>query len=257
MSPLFNSKPPVTSGISSMEVQRIVHFLTDHFKVEQPKIKFSNMTRRGKYSVLHQTIIMGPRCWRGVHTAVHEFAHHLDMVRRGQAGKWMPRPTSVRRTYIGGGAFANLTHASRREFHGESFTMALEDCVMAVFGDQNLYSWETEYKSVKASHAKRFVHREKSEWKVSFLGIDSGLSWALPMAAEKSQPKSKNETIEALCAERCRLQQQYDRLTKLIKAANTSAMTAMQLTAERKAINAPYNAVVAKIKALRGEVKWD
>jgi len=193
MAPIFTTKPPVTSGISSMEIARIVKFMSEHFQVEQPKIKISN-TRRGKYSVLHKTIIMGTKSWRGVHTVVHEFAHHLDMLRRGHAGTFMAQPR-VRRMVVGSWGRMEMTRIGRREFHGESFTLALEDCVMAVFGNQNLYAWESEYKSVKSNHAKRFTHRVDG---VPTQPKPVGSTWlifrptitqrSLPMAAE-SQPQ--------------------------------------------------------------------
>jgi hypothetical protein len=194
---LFSTKPEVAKGLTRAEADQINTYLANHFKVAKPAIKWS-ATRRGKYSVMHQTIIIGHNSWRGKHTMVHEFAHHLDMVRRGHAGKWMPKPTRVRNVYIGGGAFAQLPSSGRREFHGESFTKALEDCVDAVFGCQHLYSWETEYKSVKANHAKRYAHIANAVTPGEVIGRPGWLvwrpkpqpqptqptQWSLPMAAE-------------------------------------------------------------------------
>ena len=157
---LFNTKPDIKEGISSMEVSRIVNFLADHFKVVVPKIKFSGRVRRGRYRLRDMTVIMGPKCWRGVHTAVHEFAHHLDLVRRGHAGAGGYKREA---TYVDGW----ITKIKRRSFHGESFTVALEDCVEAAFAKMTDYSWETEYRMVKKNHATRHFHpaEEKPIWK--------------------------------------------------------------------------------------------
>jgi hypothetical protein len=201
--PLYTTKPPVSSGLTSMEAAKILHFLTDHFQVRRPIMKWSRTSKRGRYSVLKQTVIVGPRVWRGVHTVVHEFAHHLDLVRRGQAGTTMsmPRRQVTVRSSIWG--TYTTSKSARREFHGESFTLALEDCVMAVFGDQNLYAWEAEYKSVMSNHAKRFRHNAGAARTPAPIGSSGWLVWRQgglrpvqqPMAAEQSARPEPTLTV--------------------------------------------------------------
>lgn len=105
------------------------------FNVATPGLQWS-ATRRGKYRWGWQgqvgTVILGPNVWRGWHTLVHEFAHHLDRERQKAT------PTAMAMFRFG-----------RRKHHGDSFSRALVDTVKVAYRDVNEYAWGTEYRTVQ------------------------------------------------------------------------------------------------------------
>jgi hypothetical protein len=123
--------------------------------------------RRGRYIISTQTIRVGRNSWRGAHTVIHEFAHHLDTIRKGGAQEVLAKYRASKK--------------KRFDSHGPSFTEALEDCVDVALGDQTLYSWDTEYQRVKKAHHRITLHTVQST-----IQFDS-----LSMAAEPIQKSVK------------------------------------------------------------------
>lgn len=124
------------AGLDRMTMTAAIRELAQKMNVVVPGLQWS-ATRRGKYrwgfSGQVGSLIMGPNVWRGYHTLIHEFAHHVDRERQKAA-----RPAS---------GFFNF---GRRSHHGDSFSRALADVCRVAFRDINEYAWNTEYRMVQA-----------------------------------------------------------------------------------------------------------
>jgi hypothetical protein len=213
MNPLYNERQAPTTGtlLSREDATRIVRELTAHFGVPTPRMEWNQRTRRGRYSVRMMAIKIGPRIWRGVNTVVHEFAHHLDLVRRGQAGTMMPRPRVPYRLsgwFDPQGQPLTLTRSGRRDFHGPSFTRALEECAAAVFGDVELYDWAHEYKQVRREHG--FREPVRTPW-VNPIRMVLVSPSVMPLAAA---PVSAGQSLDRAAQKRA------SRLARLARRAN-------------------------------------
>ena len=148
---MFSTSPAVAKGLTRAEADRVLTALTAHFKISRPGVKW-NTRKNGCYWPHNATLSVGPRNWRGVHTVVHEFAHHLDRTRKGEAGKVTSRKIVWRNTRWG-----QIPARERNVHHGPEFVQALEDCVDALFEHTSLYAWETEYATVKSAHKRTLI----------------------------------------------------------------------------------------------------
>lgn len=127
---------PNQTGLEKMTALQAISALAAEFQVVEPKLKWTN-TRRGYYRWTGDGIIeMSSRGWRGIHTVIHEFAHHLDRLRC----KNNPKMTH----YVN--RWGRVV--SRMQHHGPSFYKALKDVVTVAYADPNLYPWASDYESI-------------------------------------------------------------------------------------------------------------
>lgn len=166
--PYYVITPPVSKGLTFDEAQGLIRWMAATFQVSTPNLVWT-CSRRGRYVISTGTIRVGRNSWRGIHSVIHEFAHHLDVQRNGGAQQVLYKYRTIRK---------------RMDFHGHTFVKALEDCVDAVFGDQTMYAWDAEYIRVKRlHHLKQNMTVPRAQSTIQF---DS-----LAMAAEPIEKSSK------------------------------------------------------------------
>ena len=114
------------SMMTKEQAQRAIELLCERFGEPAPMLHWSHRSSNGRAWSKHWTtrprIQIGPRCWRGVESAmVHEVAHIIS-----------PVPG-----------------------HGLKFWQSLEKVAAAWYGDATRYPWKTEYASGKAYAGRR------------------------------------------------------------------------------------------------------
>ena len=110
------------------QIQEMIALLAAEFKIGEPRLVFTKSTNGSYFPGAHR-IKIGLKSWRGIENLVlHEFAHALSNTRYGiiKISKY------------------------RTEWHGSRFAQCLIEIVDAWYGDQSKYSWNTEYKSLRA-----------------------------------------------------------------------------------------------------------
>jgi hypothetical protein len=106
--------------LNRQAVEEVIVLLAEEFKIPRPRIRWHGRTLRGRACWTTNTIYLGPNCWRGMDSVLHEFAHILHYRTTGERG-----------------------------CHREGFVYALKKTAHAWYGDHTKYSWQTEYRSLR------------------------------------------------------------------------------------------------------------
>lgn len=117
--------------LSQQEAEETLDKLTEHFGVDVTLI-WDNRIRNGFWRPSRDEIHLGSKCWAGVSTVLHEYAHALCDKRHGR-----------------------ITRTVRRKFHGKEFCDCLKEISIFFYGDASKYPYQKEYKHVQAYFRKQ------------------------------------------------------------------------------------------------------
>lgn len=112
--------------MNKLEALEAIKLLSQEFKIIEPNLVWSLRAINGLAYGSKYSIVIGPKCWRGVEPALlHEFAHIV----------------TYRKNHVMG--------------HRELFWQILTSVCQAWYGSNEKYPWDTEYKHGQVFHGRR------------------------------------------------------------------------------------------------------